>query len=302
QQVRALGDGGRQFGGAAHGHARLLRALPASPRPGHMSGVTQWSRRQPLWLATLGCLTLLFMCLPVLIVVPMSFSSAQSLEFPPPGLSLRWYAAFFGNEVWAQAGVNSLLLATLASTIALVLGTLAAYGLVRGSFPGKALIEANFMAPMIVPSIITAVALFIVFAKFRILGTFFGLVLGHTILVIPYVVLIMQVAIRAFDVRIEQVAATLGASRILILGGIVVPNLLPSAAAAWIFAFVISFDEVVVTLFLAGTNMTIPKRMFNELIMQINPTITAVATLLIGFNVLALALILLLARGGSHPQ
>jgi putative spermidine/putrescine transport system permease protein len=265
-----------------------------------MSAPATVSRHQPPWLAALGCLTLLFMCLPVLIVVPMSFSSAQSLEFPPPGLSLRWYAAFFGNEIWAQAGVNSLLLATLASSIALVLGTLAAYGLVRGTFAGKALIEANFMAPMIVPSIITAVALFIVFARLRILGTFFGLVLGHTILVIPYVVLIMQVAIRAFDIRIEHVAATLGASRMVILRKIVVPNLLPSAAAAWIFAFVISFDEVVVTLFLAGTNMTIPKRMFNELIMQINPTITAVATLLIGFNVLALALILLLAKRSRH--
>ena len=156
------------------------------------------------------------------------------------------------------------------------------------------------MAPMIVPSIIIAVALFIVFAKLRILGTFFGLVLGHTILVIPYVVLIIQVAIRAFDVRIEHVAATLGARRMLILRKIVLPNLLPSAAAAWIFAFVISFDEVVVTLFLAGTNMTIPKRMFNELIMQINPTITAVATLLIGFNILALVLVVVLSRRSAY--
>ena len=154
-------------------------------------------RKKPLWLALLGSLTLLFLCLPILIVVPMSFSSAQSLEFPPPGLSLRWYAAFFGNEVWAQAGINSLVLATLASTIALILGTLAAYSLVRGVFPGKSLMEANFMAPMIVPSIITAVALFIVFARLRILGTFFGLVLAHSILVMPYVVLIMQVAIKA---------------------------------------------------------------------------------------------------------
>ena len=249
-------------------------------------------RRQPFWLTALGLLTLLFMCLPVMIVVPMSFSSAQSLEFPPPGLSLRWYAAFFGNEVWAQAGVNSLLLAMLASTIALILGTLAACWC--GHFAGKALIEANFMAPMIVPSIITAVA-FIVFAKLRI-GTFFGLVLGHDF-VIPCVVLIMQVAIRSFDVRIEHVAATLGASRILILCKIVL--LIFAECRGSVDLRVISFDEVV-TLFLAGTNMTVPKRMFNELIMQINPTITAVATLLIGFNILALALILALTRRGAH--
>ena len=180
-----------------------------------------------------------------------------------------------------------------------MLGTLAAYGLVRGTFRGRSLLEANFMAPIIVPSIITAVALFIFFARLGILGTFYGLVLAHTIIVIPYVVLIMQVAIRAFDVRIEQVAATLGASQLQILGKIVLPNLLPSAAAAWIFSFVISFDEVVVTLFLAGTHLTIPKRMFNELIMQINPTITAVATLMILLNVCALALLVVIARRGG---
>ncbi|MFO1090655.1 MAG: ABC transporter permease [Hyphomicrobiales bacterium] len=264
-----------------------------------MSDAAAPARPQPWWLTLVGFGTLLFLCLPILIVVPMSFSSAQSLEFPPPGLSLRWYQAFFGNEVWAQAGINSLILATSASTIALVLGTLAAYALVRTTFPGKDLVEANFMAPMILPSIITAVALFIVFAKIKLLGTFFGLILAHTILVVPYVVLIMQVAIRAFDVRIEQVAASLGASQTQILLKVVLPNLIPSAAAAWIFAFVISFDEVVVTLFLAGANMTIPKRMFAELVMQINPIITAVATLLIGFNVLALAVILLLTRRGG---
>ncbi len=254
--------------------------------------------RQPWWLTGLALAILAFLCLPIVIIVPMSFSSAQSLEFPPPGLSVRWYQAFFGNEVWVQAGVNSLLLATIASTAALVLGTLAAYGLVRGSFRFKDALEANFIAPIIIPSIITAVALFIVFARLRILGTFFGLILAHTILVAPYAVLIMQVAIRSFDVRIEQVASTLGASRMQILTKIVLPNLVPSAAAAWIFSFVVSFDEVVVTLFLSGTHLTIPKRMFNELIMQINPTITAVATLLIAFNLVALLLLLLFFRRG----
>jgi putative spermidine/putrescine transport system permease protein len=254
---------------------------------------------QPWWLTLSASAVLAFLCLPILIVIPMSFSSAQSLQFPPPGLSLRWYHDFFNNDIWLQAGINSLLLAFLSSSLALVLGTLAAYALVRGRFPGRSLLEANFMAPIIVPPIITAVALFIFFARLGILGTFYGLVLAHTILVIPYVVIIMQVAIRAFDVRIEQVAATLGASQLQILGKIVLPNLIPSAAAAWIFSFVISFDEVVVTLFLAGTHLTIPKRMFNELIMQINPTITAVATLMILLNVGALALLIVIARRGG---
>ena len=267
-----------------------------------MAGEIAERRRQPWWLTLIAAVAMVFLCLPVLIVIPMSFSSAQSLVFPPPGFSIRWYQAFFGNEVWIQAGINSLLLATLASTGALVLGTLAAYGLVRGTFPGRKMLEANFMAPMIVPSIITAVALFIVFARMRILGSFAGLVLAHTILVMPYAVLIMQVAIRSFDVRIEQVAATLGASRFQVLTRIVLPNLVPSAVAAWVFSFVISFDEVVVTLFLSGTHLTIPKRMFNELILQINPTITAVATLLIGFNVLALLVLVAVTGRGRRFQ
>jgi ABC-type spermidine/putrescine transport system permease subunit II len=263
------------------------------------NGGTVGSRGPSRWLGLVSILVLAFLCLPVIIVVAMSFSSAKSLEFPPPGLSLRWYGTFFGDSRWLDAGTNSVLLAGLASTIALLLGTVASYALLRGRFPGRRLIEANFMAPIIVPSIITAVALFIAFARTGVRGTFGALVLAHTILVVPYVVLIMRVAIKSFDERIEQVAFTLGASKLRVLWSVVLPNLVPSAVAAWIFAFIISFDEVVVTLFLSGTYMTIPKRMFNELIMQINPTITAIATILIGINTLAVYLLVLFMRRGG---
>lgn len=263
------------------------------------NGGTVGSRAPAAWLGIVSILVLAFLCLPVVIVVTMSFSSAKSLEFPPPGLSLRWYGTFFGDSRWLDAGTNSVLLAGLASTIALLLGTVASYALLRGRFPGRRLIEANFMAPIIVPSIITAVSLFIAFAKTGVRGTFGALVLAHTILVVPYVVLIMRVAIKSFDERIEQVAFTLGASKLRVLWSVVLPNLVPSAVAAWIFAFIISFDEVVVTLFLSGTYMTIPKRMFNELIMQINPTITAIATILIGINTLAVYLLVLFMRRGG---
>jgi len=263
------------------------------------AGGTVGSRGPGAWLGIASILVLAFLCLPVIIVVTMSFSSAKSLEFPPPGLSLRWYGTFFGDSRWLDAGTNSVLLAGLASTIALLLGTVASYALLRGRFPGRRLIEANFMAPIIVPSIITAVSLFIAFARTGVRGTFGALVLAHTILVVPYVVLIMRVAIKSFDERIEQVAFTLGASKLRVLWSIVLPNLVPSAVAAWIFAFIISFDEVVVTLFLSGTYMTVPKRMFNELIMQINPTITAIATILIGINTLAVYLLVLFMRRGG---
>src|SRR5690606_5115039 len=153
--------------------------------------------------------------------------------------------------------------------------------------------EAQLLGPVTVRSLLTAVSRSSLCARIGLLGTFFRLVLGHTILAIPFVVLSMQAAIRSFDVRIEQVAATLGASQWQILTQIVLPNMLPSAAAAWIFCFVMSFDEVVITLFVSGAHVTIPKRMFAELMLQVNPTVTAVATLLIGFNLLALGVLLL---------
>jgi len=258
--------------------------------------MSRHGRSPDLWLAVLALAVLLFLLLPVLIVAPMSFSDAKSLEFPPPALSLRWYRNLLGNPIWIEAGKNSLLLAAVSSTVALACGTLASYVLVRGAFPGRRVVEANLLAPMIVPSIILAVSLYIFFARIGLLGTFLGLVLGHVILATPYVVLIMQSAIRGFDIRIEQVAATLGASQWQILTKIVLPNLIPSAAAAWIFCFVMSFDEVVVTLFVSGTYMTIPKRMFAELMLQVNPTVTAVATLLIAFNLLALLVLLMVMR------
>jgi putative spermidine/putrescine transport system permease protein len=266
------------------------------------------SRRDPskpersIWLATLSVAVLAFLCLPILIVVPMSFSSAKSLEFPPPGFSLRWYETLFGDDKWVDAGINSLVLAGAASTLALVLGTLAAYGLVRGGVIGRGLMESNFVAPMVVPSIITAVAMFFFAARLEILGSFLGLILAHTILVAPYVIMLMSVAIRSFDQRIELVAMTLGATRLTMLRKVLLPNLGPSAFAAWLFAFVISFDEVVVTIFLAGTHFTIPKKMFNELTLQINPTITAVAGVLIVFSLLAAGLAALVLRRGNPLQ
>lgn len=258
-----------------------------------MMGEPRWVRRL---VAGLGAAVLVFLCLPIVIVVPMSFSSASSLEFPPPGLSLRWYEAFFGDPRWLEAAGTSLALAALASSLALVLGTIAAYGLVRGRFKGRPLVELNFMAPLILPQIITGVALYIFFARIGLLGSFAGLVIGHTVLTVPYTVLVMTVAIRAFDRDIERAAHSLGATWPVMAWRVLVPNLLPSAAAAWIFAFVISFDEVIVTIFLAGAHETIPKRMFNELVLQVNPTITAIATLLIGISVVTVLAVATLAR------
>jgi putative spermidine/putrescine transport system permease protein len=269
--------------------ARVPLGVPAiaPPREGQLARYL---------LALFAGAVLLFLCLPIAVVVPMSFSSASSLAFPPPGFSLRWYEAFFGDPRWLRAAATSAVVALASSALALALGSIAAYGLVRGTFRGRALLEGNFVAPLILPPVITAVALYIFFARIGLLGTLMGLIVAHTVLTVPYVVLLMTVAIRQFDVRIEQVAYSLGASWFRMFRSILLPNLWPSVVAAWIFAFIISFDEVIVTIFLAGAYDTIPKRMFNELILQVNPTITAIATLLISLSVVTIALLSWLMR------
>ena len=257
----------------------MSAAMPsAARRPGHPA------------LGVLAVLVILFLVTPVLIVVPMSFSASSSLRFPPEGLSLRWYAQAFGDPRWVAAIGTSLSVAAASSTIALVLGTMAAYGLTRGRFRGRVALHSNFIAPMIIPTSLPAVALYFGLVRVGWLGSYGGLLLGHTLLGIPYVVLLMSAAIRSFDLRLEQVAFTLGANWGQMALRVLLPNLIPNAAAAWIFAFITSFDDVVVTAFLGGTYETVPKRMFNDLAIQINPSITAVATALIAVSVVMMGL------------
>jgi putative spermidine/putrescine transport system permease protein len=254
-------------------------------------------------LAAVGIFGLAFLTVPLLIVIPMSFSSARALTFPPPGLSLRWYEAFFGDSRWMDAMWTSTIVALISSAAALLLGGLAAYGLRRGAFRGRDWAEGDFMAPLIVPTIIAAIALYLGLAKVGLLGSFLGLVVAHTILNVPLVIMVLGVAIRDFDFRIEQVAWSLGASWSYTVRKVMLPNLAPSVFAAWIFAFIGSFDEVIVTSFIAGRYDTVPKRMFNELILEVNPIITAVATLLIAFTALALAAVaVILGRAGKLKQ
>ncbi len=189
-----------------------------------MIGGSPWTRRA---LAALGILGLIFLIVPILIVIPMSFSSAKALTFPPPGFSLRWYQTFFGDARWMDAMWISTLVAVLSSVAALLLGGLAAYGLRRGRFAGRDWAEGNFMAPLIVPTIIAAIALYLGLAKVGLLGSLVGLVAAHTILSVPLVIMVMGVAIREFDPRIEQVAWSLGASWGYTVRKVMLPILAP---------------------------------------------------------------------------
>jgi ABC-type spermidine/putrescine transport system permease subunit II len=277
-----------------HADSRLQPGVPASRAgsvPDRVAG-----RLERVALAAVAGATLTFLLLPVVIVIPMSFSSAASLRFPPSGLSLRWYREFLSDATWRQAAANSLMVASVSSLLAVAFGTLAAYRLVRGRFRGRSVLEAHFVAPLVVPSVIVAVALYIAFAKVGLLGSYLGLILAHTVHSVPYVVLLMSVAIASFDERIEQVARTLGAPERTVFGQILLPNLVPSLAASWVLAFIASFDEVILTLFLFGNRYTIPKQMFVRLELKIDPTITAVATMLIAMSVVTLVAVALLMR------
>lgn len=235
-----------------------------------------------------GGLTLLFLSGPLIVVGIMSFSSGSGLQFPPPGWSLQWYEQLFTSAQWSAAVKNSLLIGGVSSVVALALGGLAAYGLARANFKGRGAIFALFLAPLIIPPIVTAVALFLIFTSYGLRGSVLGITIGHVVIIIPYVVLILVVAFQSFDNKLELMARSLGAPWFTSFRIVVLPMLLPSLLAAWLIAVVVSFDEVIVTIFVAGSEPTIPKLMFSQLRDRIDPTVSALSTILVLVTILAM--------------
>jgi putative spermidine/putrescine transport system permease protein len=239
----------------------------------------------------------LFLMLPLLVVFPMSLSSAPYLQFPPPGFSWQWYERYLNDPQWIDATVRSLQIGAATATLALALGVPLSFGLVRGKFPGRQMLDRLTMAPIVVPTIIFSVAIYGVFAKFKLIGEWYGLVLAHTVLSLPFVVLVMVAGLRDFDRSIEQAAEGLGASRWRTLWRVTLPLLRPSLISAGLLAFINSFDEVVVALFLSGARMTLPKKMFDNILMEIDPTIAAVSVIQILLVSIVLFLIGRFGRG-----
>jgi spermidine/putrescine ABC transporter ATP-binding subunit len=226
-------------------------------------------------------LVVLFLLLPVLALVPMSVSAARWLELPPRELSLRWYATFFTDRDWIEATLVSLRVAAGATALAVVLGTLAGVGLARGRLPGRALVRTLALSPLVVPLMVLAIALYYAFGRAGLVGTVGGLILAHALLGVPYVVLNVEAALRAFDVRLERAARGLGASAWQAFRRVTLPLIRAGVLAGALFAFVASLDEVVVAMFLSGTSaITLPKLMWDSITQdELNPVVTAVATL-----------------------
>ena len=234
-------------------------------------------------------LVLLFLIAPILAVMPLSFNSEPYFSYPMPGLSLQWYRDFFGNERWSKAVVLSLELAAAVTVLSTILGTLAALGLARTNLPGRAFILSLLILPMIVPVIITAVAIYMFYALFGLTGTFPGMVLAHTVLASPFVVITVTSTLTTFDWSLARAGASLGASPVTVFRRVILPLILPGMISGALFAWVTSFDEVVVALFIAGPDQrTLPKQMFSGIREMISPTITAAATVLVVFSTILL--------------
>lgn len=244
------------------------------------------SHRSRLWLYALSAVVLLFLVIPTLIVVPMSFSDSTFLEFPPRRLSLRWYEAFFGRADWVAAMWVSLKVAALTVTLSVPVGVAAAYALHVMDVAISRWLLPVLIAPMLVPHILVAVGLFFVYVPLGLNNTIAGLALAHAALALPFVVVVALAGLRGFDLIQEKAARSLGASRFIAFMRVVLPQIRPSVLAGALFAFVTSFDEVIVAFFLStGGNSTLPRRMFLALRDTIDPTIAAISTAMVAISV-----------------
>jgi len=253
---------------------------------------------------TICVLIFMFLIIPILIIFPLSFNSEpyfsftqEMLTLDPAGFSTRWYEDFFTNASWQQAVKNSLIIAFFSTIISTFLGTLAALGLSRKEFPYKTAIMGLLISPMVVPLIISAAGMFFFYSRIGLQGTHIGVILAHSALATPFVVIVVTATLVGFDHSLTRAAASLGSSPTRTFFQITVPLITPGVISGALFAFITSFDEVVVVLFVGSVNQrTIPWAMFSGIREQISPTILAVATILISFSIILLFTLELLRR------
>lgn len=246
---------------------------------------------------------LLFLIVPVLTIVPLSFNASSFLSYPLSGFSLRWYHTFFHSQEWLGALGNSLLIAPLATLLATALGVLAAMGLVRGEFRGKGVVMAIIISPMVAPVVIIAVGMFFFFARLSLLNSYLGLVLAHALLGVPFVVITVVAVLKSYDTNLSRAAASLGASPLVVFRKVTLPLIAPGVFSGALFAFAASFDEVVVTLFLASPSQrTLPIQMFAGIRENLDPTIAAAASLMIGASLILLIVMEMLRRRGEKMR
>ncbi len=248
-------------------------------RPASDTQITHGNR---MWLYVLAGLVMVFLVAPTIIVVPMSFSDSQYLEFPPRNWSVRWYEHYVNSSSWMAATRTSLLVAFLTMLIATPMGVMAAYGLFVSNVRFAHLAFILLISPMMVPIILIGIGVFYIYAKLKIVFTVGGLVMAHVMLAIPLVLIIISSALKSYDMNQEMVARSLGASRLRAFLVITLPQIRFAVITSALLAFITSFDEIIVALFVSGgDNATLTRSMFITLRDQIDPTIASISTILV---------------------
>lgn len=244
-------------------------------------------------------LVLLFLIAPSLIMVPMSFNDSAFLQFPPAGWSLRWYRNFLSDELWLSAIGFSFSVGVATAVLAALCGTAAACALPRGEGGLVRIVTAAMLSPLIIPSIVLGIGIYRIFAMTGLLGTWTGLVLAHGVAAMGYVFLIVRASLEGVDPSLARAAASLGAAPLIVFHRIVLPLIMPGIAAGTLFAFMHSFDELVITRFIAGFRLqTLPLKMWEGIRHTVDPTVAAVSSLLLLLTMIAL----ILSRIASESQ
>ena len=255
-------------------------------------------------------LVLFFLIAPLAVIVPLSFNALpyftftdEMLALDPAGYSMQWYEDFFTSPNWRGAMKNSIIIALATTALATTLGTLAALGLANSALPFRAALMAILISPMIVPLIISAAAMFFFYSRFGLQGTHLGVILAHTALATPFVVVTVTATLAGFDRSLSRAAASLGAPPTTVFFRVIAPLIAPGIISGALFAFITSFDEVVVVLFVGSHEQrTIPWQMFSGIRENISPTILAVATALIVFSIFFLCAVEILRRRGERMR
>ena len=260
---------------------------------------TQITHARRLWLYALAGVTMFFLVVPSLIVIPMSFSESQYLEFPPREWSLRWYRNYFGSVAWMDATATSFKAGVLTMLLATTIGVAAAYGLHASRTHWSGLIQGLLLTPIVVPVILVGIGVFYVYARLGLVNTLIGIVMAHSMLAVPLVVMIVTSALKSYDANQELVARSLGASRPKAFFLVTLPQIRFSVVTSAVLSFLTSFDEVIVALFVSGgANSTLTRNMFASLRDQIDPTIAAISTLVIVLTSALLVISQLFGRDG----
>jgi len=261
---------------------------------------TQVTHGQRLWLYILAAIVMFLLVAPTLIVMPMSFSASQYLEFPPREWSLRWYDFYFGSTAWMEATATSLKAAVLTMLVATPVGAAAAYGLSVSKHPLSRFVFLLLITPMMIPVILIAIGAFYAYVQLGMVNTLSGLVVAHTILALPLVLIVVSAALKSYDMSQEMAARSLGASRFRAFLLITLPQIRFSVITAALLSFLTSFDEVIVALFVSGgDNSTLTRNMFNALRDQIDPTIASISTIMIVISSVLLVITQLFGRSGD---